>query len=481
MDTITIHRGNIEKAITENSSLIKGIGRSPGGIYVEYESSSKGKRHLLLGQINAKDILVYHNCTAVSKPKPTPCWHLGVLGIVLTKKYGYVPPIHATIQKIQPPPGGLITKDLTPDLLGRPGDYQLLELIEDDRPDTEEEPTGVPGLPEGDGWLALYRLPPKVLEKVLAFRERQKNVLTDEQKSRVPKARYIPSGNEVAYAAAAMVYGENGNNWEAPLLIGPKGSGKSTLAETLAAIFMLPVNKIFGGIDINAEALLGARTLVPVEGIDLFTEAKLRAACKTAGLNAEAMVDKLKGSQMRVQFEPGILLNAVEKGEMLVIDEVNMLVPEVTSLLHGLLDWQKVLSVPGYGVVKAPPGFRLVGCMNFGYAGTKTLNEAFQDRFRSVQVPHLPGETLAGLIAQETGCDELSARKLADLFGELTKGVENGDLSERVLSVRALFRIAREEMDGCGNIKKVASSVLTDSLNDKYEADKINDLVNAVF
>lgn len=96
-------------------------------------------------------------------------------------------------------------------------------------------------------------------------------------------------------------------------------------------------------------------------------------------------------------------------------------------------------------------------------------------------MPHLPGEMLAGLIAQETGCEEFVARKLANLFGELTKGVENGDLSERVLSVRALFRIAREEMDGCGNIKKVASSVLTDSLNDRYEADKINDLINAVF
>jgi MoxR-like ATPase len=195
---------------------------------------------------------------------------------------------------------------------------------------------------------------------------------------------------------------------------------------------MLPVNKVFGGIDLNCEALLGARTLVPSDNVDLVTEAKLRAACKNAEMDPEPLVQRLRGSQMRVGFDPGILLQSVERGELVIVDEVNMVIPEVTSLLHGLLDWQKILPVPGYGTVKAPDSFRLIACMNFGYSGTKPLNEAFQDRFRSVKVPHLSENQLSGLIMAETGCKESTAAKLSGIFHKLAEGVANGDISERV-------------------------------------------------
>jgi MoxR-like ATPase len=240
-----------------------------------------------------------------------------------------------------------------------------------------------------------------VLNKVIAFREKQKERLTPEQVSRIPQPRYVPSGKEVVHAVASLCYGD-GSQWEAPLLIGPKGSGKSTLAETLAAILYLPINKIFGGVDLNVESLLGGKTLVPDEaGVDEVTEAKLRATAKKAGIEIGPILEKLRGSQLKVGCEPGLLLQSVLAGEMIVADEVNMINPEVTSLLHGLLDWQKVLSVPGYGVVQADPNFRLIGCMNFGYAGTRPLNEAFQDRFRSVSVPHLPKEQLADLLVSD--------------------------------------------------------------------------------
>ncbi|AEG14504.1 ATPase associated with various cellular activities AAA_5 [Desulfofundulus kuznetsovii DSM 6115] len=475
---LKIFPGNVEKALNEeHKPFLRGFGLGRDGkIYLEYLTHAGGKRQIIAAQTGAdRRPIIYHECKSFEGDTPKPCWHLGAISLAMP---GH-PPMTVEVERYQVAPAPIV-KDLTEDILGRPGDFELLELIEEDTLTEEAKEYVMPELPPEDAWLARYNLPVRVLKKVLGFRERQKQTLSEEQKSRVPEPRYIPSGNEFVNAVAALVYGPDGSAWEAPLLIGPKGSGKSTMAETLAAVMMLPVNKIFGGIDLNAEALLGSRTLVPAdEGIDIVTEAKLRSACRTAGMDAEPLVQKLRSSQMKVGFEPGILLQAVEKGEMVIVDEINMLIPEVTSLLHGLLDWQKTLSVPGYGVVKAPPSFRLVGCMNYGYAGTKPLNEAFQDRFRSVQVPHLESERLADLIVQETGCKESVSRKLANLFSELAKGVANGDYSERVLSVRSLFRIAREEMDGCGTLKTVAISVLTEGLGDKFEIDQVTDIVEA--
>jgi MoxR-like ATPase len=131
------------------------------------------------------------------------------------------------------------------------------------------------------------------------------------------------------------------------------------------------------------------------------------------------------------------------------------------------------------GTVRAPESFRLVACMNYGYSGTKELNEGFQDRFRSVQVPHLPKGKLAELLAWETGCEQDTAEKLAALFHKLANRVENGDLPERALSVRALLRAIREHQDGCGGLKETAMSVLTESLGDQYARDQVKDVVDA--
>ncbi|RPF49504.1 MoxR-like ATPase [Thermodesulfitimonas autotrophica] len=471
-----VQRGNVNK-YEENKHLVLGIARHGDKIAVEYISHSRsGQRHTLLAH---KDRIVWHTCPACEKRQP--CWHLGMAAVL----WGWPVPTDVTChpeQKIPERPY-VTWQDVTMNYLGRPGDFQLIPINgavvseAPETPPTVEEPEI--DLPNEDAWLKEYKLPARLLEKVLRFREAQKARLMPDQKQRVPTPRYLPADGELVRAVAALLYGESGEAWEAPLLIGPKGSGKSTLAETLAAILHLPVVKIFGGIDVNAEWLLGGKTLEPVEGVDPVAEAKLKVAARQAGIDMSDVLPKLKGATLKVAFEPGLLLSAVQAGEMVVVDEVNMLVPEVTSLLHGLLDWQKVLSVPGVGAVKAHPSFRLVGCMNYGYAGTKELNEAFQDRFRSVQVPHLPEELLKDLLVRETGCDADVAEKLAALFHKLAGRVENGDLPERVLSIRALMRAIREVQDGCGTLKEAAMSVLTEGLGDQYARDQVKDIVDA--
>ncbi|RJX22312.1 MAG: hypothetical protein C4575_01750 [Desulforudis sp.] len=468
-----VYAANVKK-YEENRHLVCGIAKAGAYITVEYISHSRsGTRHALLAH---RDGIVWHTCQANENKRP--CWHLGMAASL----WDWSVPVDVTCH-LEQRVLNYLWWDATQDYLGRPGNFQLVAIkttgeAAPEPPPVTEEPE-IP-IPDEDAWLKEYKLPARLLEKVIRFREAQKARLSEEQKARIPKPRYISSENELRVAVAALLYGENGENWEAPLLIGPKSSGKSTLAETLAAILRLPVaQKVFGGTDVNAEWLLGGKTLQPVEGVDPVVEAKLKIAARQAGIDLSDVLPKLKQANFRIAHEAGLLLQAVQAGEMVIVDEVNMLAPEVTSLLHGLLDWQKVLTVPGLGTVKAPESFRLVSCMNYGYSGTKELNEAFQDRFRSVQVPHLPEEQMAALLVRETGCERDVAERLASLFHKLANRVENGDLPERILSARALMRAVRECRDGCGDLKEAAMSVLTEGLGDKYARDQVKDIVEA--
>ncbi len=477
--SVTIQPANVNK-YREKRDSINGVAVCGNLMAIEYTSESRhGDRCIIVGHTDANK--VWHACTSTRKPTPVPCWHLGAMATIC----GWSVPKRIELELEMLELDDYAWENATNKYIpGQHGDFHILDMNVK-RPDKKtsmpaESEVSTPGLAPEDAWLSKYYLPETVLNKVLAFRDQQKERLTPEQVSRIPSPRYVASGKELVHAVASLFYGD-GSQWEAPLLIGPKGSGKSTLAETLAAILYLPVSKIFGGVDLNVESLLGGKTLVPDEvGVDEVTEAKLRATAKKAGIEIGTILEKLRGSQLKVGFEPGLLLQAVIAGEMIVVDEVNMLCPEVTSLLHGLLDWQKVLSVPGYGIVQADPNFRLVSCMNFGYAGTRPLNEAFQDRFRSVSVPHLPKEQLANLLMVDAKSDSTTAYKLADLFLKISARVDNGDISERVLSVRSLIRTVREYNDGIGTLREITVSCLTSGISDKYEVDQVKTVVESL-
>lgn len=505
MKIISLRNKNLEM-FHKNKNLVHGIARCEDVFAMEYTSESVGGTRKVVIYDGEND-RVYHECLASSKGNA--CWHLGGMAYImewaLPKSISVEGPVPFSLDV------GWVdgTRKHLPD---KDGAFRILnvygakeaEFVEADPvkpepvkaapvvPETPAEkqpemliPKGVQAtervpLSKEDAWLGKYRIPRIVMERILAFRETQKKRLTLEQVSRIPSARYIPGGKEVAAALSALLCGE-GNTWVPALLAGPKGSGKSTFAETLAAILHLPVNKVFGGVDINLDALLGGKTLEPVDNnIDPVTDARLRAAAKAAGVEVENILEKLRGSQLKVVYEPGLLLNAVQQGEMVVFDEVNMVNAEITSLLHGLLDWQRTLSVPGLGSVDADPNFRLVACMNFSYVGVKQLNEAFQDRFRSIGVPHLPEVILAKLLQENTKCDEETANKLARLFTKLSSRVENGDISERGVSVRALIQAVHEYQDGIGTLRDTTVSCLTSGLGDKYEADQIKDSVESL-
>lgn len=114
-------------------------------------------------------------------------------------------------------------------------------------------------------------------------------------------------------------------------------------------------------------------------------------------LNGETTVDNFVGSvrltNKETVFTPGILVQAMEAGGILLLDEVDSGQPEVLFTLHSVLEGKPIiLYEDGARVVKPSPGFCVIGAANtLGrgddsglYAGTNVLNEAFLDRFTAV-------------------------------------------------------------------------------------------------
>ncbi len=54
---------------------------------------------------------------------------------------------------------------------------------------------------------------------------------------------------------------------------------------------------------------------------------------------------------------------------------------DAVSVLHATLDYRRSIDVPGYDKIDLHPAARFIGTMNYGYAGTKELNEALVSRF----------------------------------------------------------------------------------------------------
>jgi len=156
-----------------------------------------------------------------------------------------------------------------------------------------------------------------------------------------PKTPYIQqSGTNLADAVSYIRRGK------LVQLKGEKGSGKNTLIETACWLLGRPLCRVQGSDDISKMDFEGSRTLKD-------------------------------GS---TDFELSEMFQTLQIGGIVVIDEVNMIRPNVLADLHSLTDGSRSINVSGYGLVKMDPHACIVYTRNEGYVGTSEMNSATVDR-----------------------------------------------------------------------------------------------------
>ena len=230
--------------------------------------------------------------------------------------------------------------------------------------------------------------------------EEHKVPLEAEVVARIPTPECPYYGRAIWEAAiAALLSGQN------LLLSGPKATGKNILCENLAALFERPVWDVSFHVGMDAASMIGA--------------------------------DSFDGS--RVVFKPGPVYLAGRYGGFAVLDEINMAKNEALAVLHSVLDHRRVIDVPGYERLTLHPATRFIATMNYGYEGTRELNEALASRFLVIAMPIISEENLCRVLEGRFPTIRKSWRdQFVKLFYELSEKAEHAEISERAVDLRGL-------------------------------------------
>ena len=232
------------------------------------------------------------------------------------------------------------------------------------------------------------------------------------------------------------------------LLKGPSGSGKTKLAQSASDYFKQPMHSINCSVDLDSEALLGFKTIIQ------------------------------KNGETVIEFVEGPVIQAMKKGHILYIDEINMAKPETLPILHSILDHRRMLTNPFTGeVIFAHENFTVISAINEGYVGTSPMNEALKNRFVSFSVPYLSGDELREVTKAaypNTPTDLIDT--MLNIGNDLKKQVMNGLLSDEAASIRSL-------LDAIGlaehiPVKRAIRYAIAEKLDDHIERRLVMELVN---
>lgn len=282
------------------------------------------------------------------------------------------------------------------------------------------------------------QISPDLLSGILTFR--QKYPVPDELTPRIPVPSCPYYGREVwEQAAAALLCGKN------LLLAGPKATGKNIFAENLAAVFQRPRWDISFHINMDASTLIGTDTF----------------------------------ENGQVVFRPGPITRCAQLGGFGILDEINMAKNEAMAVLHAALDHRRVIDVPGYDRIPMEESARFIATMNYGYAGTRELNEALLSRFVVIQMPMISEENLNRLLLQQfPALEKKAAQQFCLLFLELQTKCEHGEITSRALDLRGLLD-AIALIDRGLSVHTALDMGITNKTFDPFEKALIRDVICA--
>ncbi|MBR5094960.1 MAG: MoxR family ATPase [Oscillospiraceae bacterium] len=278
----------------------------------------------------------------------------------------------------------------------------------------------------------------KTLRRVEEFRAQYP--AGPDQDARIPRPKFMYYGKEIwEQALTALLAGED------LLLVGPKATGKNVLAEDLAAVFARPEWDISFYLNTDAASLIGTDTF----------------------RNGE------------VSFRSGPITQCALQGGFGVLDEINMAKNESLAVLHATLDFRRIIDVPGYDRIQLHPACRFIATMNYGYAGTRELNEALASRFMVINMPIISQEDLKELLrSQFPHLRETYTEQLSCLFQDIRKKCESAEISTKALDLRGLLGAIALVENGLSIGQALELGIVNKSF-DAFERQLVCDIITA--
>lgn len=252
---------------------------------------------------------------------------------------------------------------------------------------------------------------------------------------------YVPVGNECELFETA---------WQRrlPLLLkGPTGCGKTRFVTHMAARLQRPLFTVSCHDDLTAADLTG-RFLI-------------------------------KGGE--TVWVDGPLTRAIREGGICYLDEIVEARKDVTVVLHPLTDDRRMLPLERTNeILHAPDTFMLVVSYNPGYQNfMKGMKPSTRQRFVSLRFDFPDAAREEAVLAGETGCDPLTAKRLVSI-GHALRALKDVDLEE-VASTRLLVYAAILIRSGMDPVEACRASLVESLTDDTDVAAALMEVVLASF
>lgn len=237
---------------------------------------------------------------------------------------------------------------------------------------------------------------------------------------------------------------------------GEKGTGKNVFVETWGWILQRPLYSISINRETDKMDLLGSQVIEP-QRVDENDE------------NSEYY--------SKVVFRKEVLIQAMENGGIINIDEINFADPGITGLLHSVGDDRRELFVPNYGLVKADKNFLMIATMNVGYQGTNELNEALSDRF--VDIVFENNDSIREIL--ELNCPFANKTYISQadkLYQQIIQTVRDGDssLDDSCVTVRGFIQALK--MSKRIPLKRALTRCIADKVKDMEYRENLLQLID---
>ncbi len=243
------------------------------------------------------------------------------------------------------------------------------------------------------------------------------------------------------------------------LLEGPTSSGKTSAIRYLAYKTGSPYRRINLSPFTEVEDLLGRYVAGDRHAdrawLEKKSEAELQAIGEAygavEGMQRRSLIEHVLEAREKPRWEDGPLVSAMKKGEVVLLDEMNLARPEVLERLNSLFDDDEniVLTEHRNEVIRPDPNFRLFGAMNpASYAGRARLSDATRSRWNNVYTHGLGASDLTTIMKTRYGTQialpELA--KLVAVHDNLSRAADEGEMGGTTgglaFTLRNLFRVA---------------------------------------
>lgn len=198
------------------------------------------------------------------------------------------------------------------------------------------------------------------------------------------------------------------------LLEGPPGTSKTTLLKAITKEWGIPLFFVEGNADLTPAKLVGHHNPARV----------------------------LREDYSEDNFVPGPLVEAMEEGGFLYIEELNR-APEDTMNVLLMAMGDRAITVPRVGRIEAKPTFRVVASMNpYDNIGTVRLSQSVHDRLNRIVIGYQDEQAEQEIVLLRSGLTGALGEQIAADAVAVTRATRDHEFVRQGSSVRGAIDTA---------------------------------------